>query len=391
MKSEPTKNPKKKKNNGRTVLTFIGFTLVGALVGYSAGKLALVDGVKSPKAFYWSWLVLIPLVFMVNILVHELGHTLTGIAQGFKFRLLTVGPFMWEKEQDRLQFKWNTNLNTFGGLALCLPQHKKNLVKKFLRYIAGGPLASLGFGILMLGIYFLAGFHQTQTHLAVFVFTSFVGWSGAFSWVLFISTIIPMRAGGFYSDGARMLNLMKGGAIAKQDIVLLTTIAQSSTTTRPRDLDIDALEEAIALEPDSRFATYLHGYLHYAYMDQGVLEKAAYHLDQYWEGVHEIPAGYQAVVFLDKAYFEATYKKDAEQAQYFLDQAKIGAAIPKNHVFRARASVALVQKHYEEAANWARQAVAELNKDMEKGSVEAKKEWSEAILAQAERQKLVLE
>jgi hypothetical protein len=29
---------------------------------------------------------------------------------------------MIEKEEGKLKFKWNTNLNTFGGLALCLPQ-----------------------------------------------------------------------------------------------------------------------------------------------------------------------------------------------------------------------------------------------------------------------------
>jgi len=35
--------------------------------------------------------------------------------------MYVIGPFLWAKEQNNWLFKWNKNVNTAGGLVICLP------------------------------------------------------------------------------------------------------------------------------------------------------------------------------------------------------------------------------------------------------------------------------
>lgn len=154
------------KKSSKKTLTRIGFILImlalGGLAGYFIGG-QLKDPTSTTSYPIYYKLLLLPIAFLVIFMVlaiHELGHTLAGILVGFEFRMITVGPFMLRKEPsetnpNQIRFRWNTRLNAMGGLALCLPKTEHHLRSNFIKFVAGGPLASLLLALLAGVVYFM--------------------------------------------------------------------------------------------------------------------------------------------------------------------------------------------------------------------------------------------
>ena len=371
---------KSKNKRIRSILFFILILFLGGIMGYAIGKMALFNFPDSPKSFYWVWLPILILVYFSSIAFHELGHVAGGLWARFQFKMYVVGPFMWKKEDGKLIFQWNKNLNIGGGLALCLPTDDQNLVKRFVVFIVGGPLASLVLSLIALLPYFLLGMHQAQLSFWGFTGTSFLVLLGLFSGMIFLITIIPSRGGGFYTDGARMLNLLRGGNKAKLEVILLQTIAQGVAGVRPRELNKARLEEALHLKTNSAFKIYIKGYLYQINLDQGNIEEAEQYLNAYYDELENIPGGYQASVILDKAFFEAYYKNNPEEAEKLYQSASIGAVIPKHQIFKTQTAIAFAKGEYEKAKELAQNTLKELSKHMDRGVATMEKEWLENIL-----------
>jgi hypothetical protein len=364
------------------------FGAVGAGLGYAVGHW-LGAGTESPgPGLAWpDLLAMLPallLALWVTLALHELGHVLAGLAVGFEFRLFVVGPLMLEREAGRFRFKWNRNLNTAGGLALCLPQGQHRLAQRFSWFAAGGPLASLVWAGLAAGL-FLAARPVLAEHGLGLAVATFLVTSALCSPLIFLVTIIPMHVGGFDTDGARILNLWRRSPKATLDLVLLQSSVHLMTGTRPRDLDPAPLVAALDLPTAGPFKGYLHSFLHYHYLDRGVLGPAAEQLARFADYLPGIPRGYQAAVWLDRAYFAARHEGDAAAARQHLAQAEIGAAITPSKVLRAEAALALAEGDHDLAIDKAQQALAQLPKSMEKGTALAEREWLEGIVQAAER------
>jgi hypothetical protein len=378
---------KGKKNTWKQVLFTIVLTFGGAFLGYGIGYLSSSSNSGNTTSTPWEYkLMLIPVIlisFLIVLALHELGHVLAGLSVGFDFRMYTVGPFMIEKEEGKLKFKWNTNLNTFGGLALCLPQSTEGLLPKFIRFAAGGPLMSLVWAMIAFGLTWALP-EITNTSLWLYSLSLFLEMSALFSLFIFVVTIIPMKSGGFYSDGGRIFNLWRGGYQAQLEIILLQVMAQSLTGTRPREINIEPLVEALDFPVETSFKAYLHGFLYVYFLDIQDIIKAGEHLEKYYEYLEEIPGGYQAAVWLEKTYYEAMYEQDAVKAREYFDNAIIGAAIPKAQIYRAEAALALIEDRPEVAIQKGKDAIIALPKSMDKGAAIAEKEWIRNIILQAE-------
>jgi len=131
------------KINKETGLKVVGILVMvgaGMLVGYSAARFFAQGQAAAPLP--WEQKLAVVPIFVVAIFIglalHELGHVIAGLMVGFKFRMYIVGPLMIEREEGRLRFKWNRNLNLFGGMALCLPQDAWQLARRFIWFASGG-------------------------------------------------------------------------------------------------------------------------------------------------------------------------------------------------------------------------------------------------------------
>jgi hypothetical protein len=169
---------------------------------------------------------------------HELGHVLVGLSQRFKFMSLTVGPFAWKRRRDRVRFEWNKSVNLSGGLAYMLPQGDDNMGRRFAAFAAGGPGASLLLAGLGVGAAVLLPDGSFGEMLA--------GATGWFSFIIFLLTIAPFRAGGFSSDGRRILTLLGNSEAARHEVTLLRVIAFTQSTRPLSELPIREIEAGVA-------------------------------------------------------------------------------------------------------------------------------------------------
>ena len=228
--------------------------LIGAVFGYGLGKLFRDDVGQQLKSTPWlfqSVVFSLPLTYFFVVTWHELGHVFGGWLVGFDFNSLIVGPFKVERKAGKLGFAWNRSLNLAGGLALMLPRDTRNLRKRFLVYVGGGPIASL---VLVVICHLLSNYVFAGSPVSVFCDVL-----KGLSFLLFLVTIVPLNMGGMDTDGRQMLNL-SGGKSSNVHVAMLTAIAHGQSGERPRDLDFEILTKAIASidKPDARLLS-----LHY--------------------------------------------------------------------------------------------------------------------------------
>jgi hypothetical protein len=128
-----------------------------------------------------------------------------------------------------------------GGLAASLPTKEgASLRQQLLVLIAGGPAASLLLAIVAIVIASVSD--PRFAAYCIFVAATSLG--------VFLVTLIPVRVGGFLSDGLQFIDVLKGGSAAIDRGTLLHIFAQSLGGIRPRDWDSSAVEKLANLDCD---------------------------------------------------------------------------------------------------------------------------------------------
>jgi len=306
-----------------------GYLAAGGLLKPSGMLGWLADSLQTLNA--WDLLAL-PVLFLLVIAVHELGHLTGGLASGMKFLLLIFGPFQWSATPEGVRFRWVTNLGLMGGIAATMPVKMDNLRNQLLPMIAGGPLASLGLTVLAGAIASsstgrMAGYAAIVTLLSA---------------AIFLVTAIPFRAGGFMSDGMQLVEVLRGGVgvVERSDLVRL--MAQSLAGTRPRDWDADLvtrLETMNSAEPLRLMACWM--LLLQRAMDQHDAEGAAVLARRLAERCEEYPDGFRQSLHIELC-IEAALRQDLATAETHL-ALTAGGVTERSRLELARALVCSLQ------------------------------------------------
>ena len=188
----------------------------------------------------------------ISTVVHELGHTVVGLANGWRFVLFTVGPFKLYREDlnGKIKFGLEKNVINWGGISATLPTDMRGSnTDVFARVLLGGPLASIIFGLIS---------------IAVFAFTKvdFLLLMGMISIGMGTACAIPMkvRTGNILNDGTRYRKLKGEGKVAEEEKANLI-LAFASVLDSDALHDDSLIEELLTSEDKyTRFAG-----LHYAY------------------------------------------------------------------------------------------------------------------------------
>lgn len=347
----------------------------GALVG---GKMAA--SVPGPVMIALA-VLFIPAFFFV-IAIHEGGHAWAGVRTNFDFRTYVVGPFLWDKQSDGWKFMWNKNINTSGGLVICIPTGTDHLAKRFSFYAAGGPLASLVFAGVSLGV-FLVGRHYLGQSVAAQMFNYFWLMTTFLSAVIFLVTAVPLHAGGFSSDGARVLRFLRGGDVARFEVLLLKILSSSMAGIRPRLLNKTELQEAhqLATKLDAPMAVYV-SYLYYQFaLDSHELEEAELHLKEYLTRAEAVPESMRGSVWLEAAFFYAVVRQELMMAEEYLQRYKPSALIPLAVEYVTRAAIARMKNEQTEFQSWIAKAERALPDMMDRGVMQVVRERIEQMKA----------
>jgi hypothetical protein len=169
----------------------------------------------------------------IAILLHELGHLLAGLIQGFKLQLFVVAFLGIKRVDDKVVFYFNKDLQFFGGIAATSPQKITNYLKKQFAYILiAGPLSSLNFGLL-----FLFLFKTTDS-----IFNSSIGIIGIISSGLFLATTLPSKSGVFFTDRKRMQRLLDKGRVGEIEYSFLKTTSQLLIDAHYKNISLEDLK-----------------------------------------------------------------------------------------------------------------------------------------------------
>lgn len=184
-------------------------------------QLDFIEGLK-PEGSSEKIVFFVSIVFMAFIVlaVHELGHLVAGLAQGFKLFLYVVGPLGIKRDDnDKVTIYLNKDLAYYGGVAGTTPveDHPDN-AKKFARILLAGPLASLLFAAVCLVLAYLVGRPWGMT-----LYTG-----GLISIAIFFATTIPSRTGMMFTDRKRYQRLVTPGPAQEVELAMLRIMGQFS-------------------------------------------------------------------------------------------------------------------------------------------------------------------
>jgi hypothetical protein len=331
----------------RRVLPLVGFFIGGALIGVLAargGLRALPElGFTTSQSVIFALLAL--LLYMLCVAVHELGHVLCGRLAEFRLLLYIVGPLRVDRTPDGLRAGFNRSVMLAGGLAAMVPVGLHDLRRRAIIMVAGGPLASL-----MLGAQFLALYQATSPALlrpeAVYA-AKLLGLSilviGGASLLIGLLTLVPARSGGFYSDGARMLRLMRTGDDTEREVALLALTGLSMSGTRPREWDAALVQRGAGISDGGPFEVVGRQYAYAHALDNGDIDIARAYLEEALQRVDQLPASARASLFLAAATFYALHDGDAERGRQFLARARSGLLPAPHQRYVAEAAVCLAE------------------------------------------------
>lgn len=166
--------------------------------------------------------------------IHELGHLITGLVQGFRFELFIVGPLGFKRENGKIKFFLNKNIAHYGGLAATIPKEDfPENSNKLANVCLAGPIASLVFAIILGAIYFSFEFPHSKV-IAIGALAS----AG-----IFLVTTIPNKTGAFFTDRKRYQRLTSKGKERDVELAVLRIIGNygkdnSCINVNPNDIEI---------------------------------------------------------------------------------------------------------------------------------------------------------
>jgi len=202
------------------------------------------------------------LSFMISSAVHEFGHVLTGLAEGFKFHLYVAGPFGLKRdENDQIVFYIEKDISLWGGIAATLPKkYDKENYKKFGRVLLGGPLTSILFGSINL----ISSIIFSQNILLML---------GLMSLAIGTISLIPTRNGAFYTDGGRWLRIHKNEGTKAVELAIWNLTQNAIIQGNYTNVNLDEIM-ILKDDQDSRTQYLGHYFAYHFYKDNQEDENA---------------------------------------------------------------------------------------------------------------------
>lgn len=212
----------------------------GVIAGmYAYERWARLHHLHRPNGYIF-WLDVFAIA-LVTTTVHELGHASVGLAFGMKLRALVFGPFHWRVREGRWKFEFHAaGFISAEGVTGVVPSNPRHSLWSVLAMIAAGPMANLVTGLLALWALITSPGRSYQAAWEP------IGFFATASLVTFAVNLLPLHSKQFYSDGARIYQILKGGPWADIHRVFAVVGSTLVTQLRPRDYDIVAIRRSAA-------------------------------------------------------------------------------------------------------------------------------------------------
>jgi len=208
-------------------------------------------------------------VLAVTIVVHELGHAIAARTVDMKISSFVLGPLAWRITDGRWKFKFSMSGPASVGGAIGVVSTRADEPRWYRVWILmAGPIANLILGLIAFSLAMTAkdsyykGFWGVLADLA----TINLG--------VFVVNLIPLRVGGFYSDGANIYQMLSGGYWADHHRVHALTVSTRFTGLRPRDYDLAAVDRLLPNAPSPFYVLFCRLYTYECHLDRGEMARA---------------------------------------------------------------------------------------------------------------------
>jgi hypothetical protein len=269
----------------------------------------------------------LPLILLcewIAVFCHELGHAVAGWAAEMQLASFMVGPFQAQRRAGRWKFQFSlAGLLSMGGAVATVPLHLKDLRKRIAFEVAGGPVASL---LTALVAFMVLLAMPDSAYAAWWKVPAVVAAISAGAAVL---NLIPFGVAAGVSDGALLVQLLRGGQFADLRAALKMVGSTTVTATRPRDLDSRALADGMRAGMGTPEEGTLQMIQLICAVDRGELTQAREHLEA---SLQRIPAPEKAPdvgCAAEMAFYMAYLDGDASRAGKWLQGAEQLAAARK--------------------------------------------------------------
>ena len=213
----------------QTIEIIVMLALIFAVL-YFTKEAGFADDLK-PETRFEKTINIFGIILMGFIVlgVHELGHLLTGLYNGFRFDLYVVGPLGIKSEQEKIKVYLNKELSLYGGVAATSPVNDDiENAKKFARILLAGPIASVLFAIICFALAYLVG-----KPFGMMLYTG-----GLISVAIFFATTIPSKTGMFFTDRKRYQRLVTPGPDQEVELAMLNIMGKYAKDNSYKNIDI---------------------------------------------------------------------------------------------------------------------------------------------------------
>lgn len=312
-------------------------------------------------------------IFLLVVIIHELGHVVFGVIGGLTFKFMTVGPITVQKEKGKVRIRENKLWAYFGGVAMLIPPSivTPNLSKKWAWMTLGGPITSLLFGFTF-GYIYMVSYYQYLLYFSVFHF------------IIFAVTIVPIK-GTLMSDGMQFLILIKDDEKAKQHVYNIQVSSELFSYKRPKDWDkrlVELNEDKIKEHKSIREIMSGLMLVFLARSDQKGMEKAIPYVEQ----IVKLPVTKENKFFVSSFHswyllYKALYEMDRLSLQEAKEHWKAITKIDLHGYYRAQAIVTYAENDLEASRMYMKKADKELQnaEKNELGYLQLEREWFEQL------------
>lgn len=228
----------------KTALKYIGGFLAGALLGFGGMMVVITlfsgesfDDFVSKLAATNTWevagvlllsILLLPLVLFLQVILHEGGHLLCGLACGYRFVSFRIFNLTFIRIGGKLRIKRFGVAGTGGQCLLTPPERPLEEIPTLL-YNAGGVLANLLTALIALVPLLCIDEMPSAVEFGLILFV-------VIGLIMALMNGIPMKIGGIGNDADNMRLLLKNKQSKQALVTQLRVNALTQEGMRPKDM-----------------------------------------------------------------------------------------------------------------------------------------------------------
>ena len=332
----------KKKFQPAQLVTIIIIPLIGVIGGYCIGR--LLDDLSAhylKLPFPLPLVITMVYIFVViyaQLILHEAGHLVCGLASGYRFSSFRVGSLMLFKDGDRLKFKTLSIAGT-GGQCLMLPPQREDGRIPFQLYFLGGVLANFITSVVAVMLCFV-----TPRDSALFPLL------GAFALIgltIGLMNAIPLRLAMLDNDGNTLRLLKKDPQAVLAFYQMMRIHSRIAAGDRVKDMPQDLFQTPDSADTTNAMIASIEVYRCNRLLDEQKLTEAANSIRALLSSEAAIAGIHRGLLVCDLVYCslmmdhkdEATALLDAQQLKFMLSMKRFPG------VLRTQYAVALLRDH----------------------------------------------